>query len=229
MMSLGYVAVAVAGADVPLDGGRDADAAGVGALIEISHGPCVGWRPAARPRLVVSNPPWGNRLLGGREAGHLPGNTGPASTSSGGPQQWDRGGSRAARESSGSQVDLRRTDQGDLRAAGRRDPRRGDQWDPRGSLGRAQQVPDGGRGSRAESRGRDGERGRFVEGCEEEDLASAWHDLGVFLKVRFLGRFLARVSRVWPLPGSPYSQHHGAACIETAVWSSMHISPGTQS
>lgn len=177
----------------------------MGALIEISHGPCVGWRPAARPRLVVSNPPWGNRLLGGREAGHLPGSMGPASDPSGEAQQWDRGGSRAARGSSGLQVDLIRTE-ADLRAAGRRDPGRGDQWDSRGPLGRSQQVPGGGRGSRAETRGRDGGRGGFVEGSEEEYLASAWHDLGVFLKVRFLGR----VSRVWLLPSKPFSQQYGA-------------------
>jgi len=48
---------------------RDADAAGVGDLVELRHGPCGDLpAPPTPPSLVVVNPPWGRRI-GGSGAG----------------------------------------------------------------------------------------------------------------------------------------------------------------
>ena len=43
---------------------RDVESAGMGKLVKLTHGPCLEWRPARRPAMVVTNPPWGTRLLG---------------------------------------------------------------------------------------------------------------------------------------------------------------------
>lgn len=43
---------------------RDVESAGMSRLVKLTHGPCLQWRPAQRPAMVVTNPPWGTRLLG---------------------------------------------------------------------------------------------------------------------------------------------------------------------
>jgi putative N6-adenine-specific DNA methylase len=42
---------------------RDADAAGIRSLVKFHHGECKSWAVPHAPGLVVSNPPWGQRLL----------------------------------------------------------------------------------------------------------------------------------------------------------------------
>ncbi|KAK9811854.1 hypothetical protein WJX72_011203 [[Myrmecia] bisecta] len=42
---------------------RDAVAAGVDDMIEFSSGSCASWRPREVPHVVITNPPWGQRLL----------------------------------------------------------------------------------------------------------------------------------------------------------------------
>jgi 23S rRNA G2445 N2-methylase RlmL len=39
------------------------EAAGVGRIVRLGQGDCRGWVPGLKPDLVVTNPPWGNRLL----------------------------------------------------------------------------------------------------------------------------------------------------------------------
>jgi 23S rRNA G2445 N2-methylase RlmL len=51
---------------------KDVQAAGVGGIVKLSRGDCRAWVPEMKPDLVVTNPPWGARLLaaggpGGRE------------------------------------------------------------------------------------------------------------------------------------------------------------------
>lgn len=46
---------------------RDAEAAQVRSLIKFHHGECKSWTLPQPPQLVVSNPPWGQRLLAGRD------------------------------------------------------------------------------------------------------------------------------------------------------------------
>lgn len=48
---------------------RDADAAGVRSMIEIRQGTCESWVLPRNPDIVITNPPWGQRLLGEREVG----------------------------------------------------------------------------------------------------------------------------------------------------------------
>jgi hypothetical protein len=44
---------------------RDAEAAGVRHLLRLHQGDCAEWQLPRAPTLVVSNPPWGQRLMGG--------------------------------------------------------------------------------------------------------------------------------------------------------------------
>ena len=44
---------------------RDAEAAGVRDVLRLHHGDAGGWRLPHAPALVLTNPPWGQRLLGG--------------------------------------------------------------------------------------------------------------------------------------------------------------------
>ena len=43
---------------------RDAEGAGVGKIVHFTQGACQAWKPRQRPNLVITNPPWGNRLMG---------------------------------------------------------------------------------------------------------------------------------------------------------------------
>jgi 23S rRNA G2445 N2-methylase RlmL len=43
---------------------RDVQAAGVQPMVRLHHGECRAWQLPRRPALVVSNPPWGQRLRG---------------------------------------------------------------------------------------------------------------------------------------------------------------------
>ena len=43
---------------------RDADAAGVSHLITFRSGTCGEWQLPSPPQLVVTNPPWGGRIMG---------------------------------------------------------------------------------------------------------------------------------------------------------------------
>ncbi|BDA44812.1 Ribosomal RNA large subunit methyltransferase K/L [Coccomyxa sp. Obi] len=43
---------------------KDVESAGMSKLVKLTQGPCLQWRPAQRPTMVVTNPPWGTRLLG---------------------------------------------------------------------------------------------------------------------------------------------------------------------
>ena len=61
---------------------EDARAAGLGDAIAFECGECQDFAPPARPSMVVTNPPWGLRLLGPGERDRRPG----------------RGGSRSAEE-----------------------------------------------------------------------------------------------------------------------------------
>ena len=42
---------------------RDAESAGVAHLLDFHQGACGQWEPRQRPDVVVTNPPWGNRLM----------------------------------------------------------------------------------------------------------------------------------------------------------------------
>ena len=42
---------------------RDAEGAGVAHLVRLHEGACGAWQPKRRPDILVTNPPWGNRLL----------------------------------------------------------------------------------------------------------------------------------------------------------------------
>ena len=42
---------------------RDAEGAGVAHLLRLHEGTCGGWEPQQRPGIVITNPPWGNRLM----------------------------------------------------------------------------------------------------------------------------------------------------------------------
>ena len=33
-------------------------------IVKLNQGSCEAWEPRGRPDLVVTNPPWGNRLMG---------------------------------------------------------------------------------------------------------------------------------------------------------------------
>ena len=46
---------------------RDCSEAGVRELVRLHHGDARTWRLPHAPQLVVANPPWGNRLLGGTD------------------------------------------------------------------------------------------------------------------------------------------------------------------
>lgn len=48
---------------------RDAEAAGVRHLIRLYHGDCADWELPYTPQLVISNPPWGQRLMGREDRG----------------------------------------------------------------------------------------------------------------------------------------------------------------
>lgn len=61
---------------------EDARAAGLGDAIAFECGECQDFAPPARPSMVVTNPPWGLRLLGPGDGDRRPG----------------RGGSRSAEE-----------------------------------------------------------------------------------------------------------------------------------
>ncbi|KAF6264836.1 hypothetical protein COO60DRAFT_1698169 [Scenedesmus sp. NREL 46B-D3] len=69
-------------------GGRVGDAAGMSQLIRLSQGPCGSWQPQATPSMVVSNPPWGRRLLS-QEQQHE--HSRSSSSSSRGAEGWGRG------------------------------------------------------------------------------------------------------------------------------------------
>ena len=142
--------------------GRDAEAAGVADLIDLSHGPCAVWRPPAKPRLVICNPPWGNRLAGGRPAGHLPWGAAPQAD----PRRGDRGAGR-----------------GGAPHAGPRTPGNG-RWEVRGGRGGSMRLRDGERGVDRAADGAEPMDGSDTAGGPEAELAAAWRDLGVFLKVR---------------------------------------------
>ena len=43
---------------------RDAEGAGVAHLMHLHQGSCGDWQPRRRPDRVITNPPWGNRLMG---------------------------------------------------------------------------------------------------------------------------------------------------------------------
>lgn len=43
---------------------RDVQAAGVQGMVRLHHGECAGWELPRRPAVLVSNPPWGQRLRG---------------------------------------------------------------------------------------------------------------------------------------------------------------------
>ena len=43
---------------------RDAEGAGVAHLVHLHQGSCGEWQPRQRPDAVITNPPWGNRLMG---------------------------------------------------------------------------------------------------------------------------------------------------------------------
>ena len=131
-------------------------------LIELSHGPCAAWRPPARPRLVVCNPPWGNRLAGGRAAGHLPGGAAPGAD----PRGGDHGAARRGAPHVGPRG------QGD----GRREARGGGREGLR--------VHGGERAADGAESGTWSVDGGDAAGGPEAELAGAWRDLGVFLKVR---------------------------------------------
>ena len=42
---------------------RDAENAGVAHLLDFHQGACGQWEPRQRPDVIVTNPPWGNRLM----------------------------------------------------------------------------------------------------------------------------------------------------------------------
>ncbi len=42
---------------------RDAESAGLAHLLDLHQGACRHWEPRQRPDVVVTNPPWGNRLM----------------------------------------------------------------------------------------------------------------------------------------------------------------------
>ena len=44
-------------------GFRDAEGAGVAHLVHLHEGTCGDWAPRQRPHMIVTNPPWGNRLM----------------------------------------------------------------------------------------------------------------------------------------------------------------------
>ena len=48
---------------------RDAEAAGVRDIIRFHHGDCDAWTLPHAPNLVVTNPPWGQRLMGREDGG----------------------------------------------------------------------------------------------------------------------------------------------------------------
>jgi hypothetical protein len=141
---------------------RDADAAGVSALVDVGTAPCAVWRPAARPRLVVSNPPWGARLLGGRPSGYLPED---AQASVWGQRGGQEDGHEAARRA----------------VPGPREPR----WGSREGAPAVRARPGEGRGTAASAEGAaaGGPQG-WAAGHADEDLVAAWQDLGLFLKAR---------------------------------------------
>lgn len=84
---------------------RDVQAAGMQRMARLHHGECRAWSLPRPPALVVSNPPWGQRLLGGeRDEGGYDGDDGdmdwwerPEGPAGGGQQrqQPGRGGRRA--------------------------------------------------------------------------------------------------------------------------------------
>lgn len=41
----------------------------MGKMVTLTQGAVAQWRPRQRPEFVVTNPPWGNRLLGSGELG----------------------------------------------------------------------------------------------------------------------------------------------------------------
>ena len=43
---------------------RDAEGAGVAHLVHLHQGSCGEWQPRQRPDQIITNPPWGNRLMG---------------------------------------------------------------------------------------------------------------------------------------------------------------------
>jgi 23S rRNA G2445 N2-methylase RlmL len=57
---------------------KDAEAAGVGRVIRFSQGDCGAWVPELKPDLLVTNPPWGTRLLAGGGRGGAEGGRGGA-------------------------------------------------------------------------------------------------------------------------------------------------------
>jgi len=141
---------------------RDADAAGVSALVDVGSAPCAVWRPGARPRLVVSNPPWGARLLGGRISGYRPED---AQASDWGQRGGQEDGHEAARSA----------------APGAREPR----WGGREGAPAVRARPGAGRGADASAEGAaTGGSQAGSAGNDDEDLAAAWRDLGLFLKAR---------------------------------------------
>ena len=46
-----------------LDMCRDAEGAGVAHLVRLHESTCGAWQPQQRPDILVTNPPWGNRLM----------------------------------------------------------------------------------------------------------------------------------------------------------------------
>ncbi|KAK9908246.1 hypothetical protein WJX75_004747 [Coccomyxa subellipsoidea] len=48
---------------------KDVGNAGLSKLVQLTHGPCSQWRPAKRPDMVTTNPPWGNRLMSADQGG----------------------------------------------------------------------------------------------------------------------------------------------------------------
>ncbi|GAB4823363.1 hypothetical protein N2152v2_010409 [Parachlorella kessleri] len=135
---------------------RDAESARVKPVVTLHQGGCREWWLLAAPRLVVSNPPWGQRLMGLEEAAAEAGGGTRNSSSS----DWQGSGYGEGRVA-GAQL-----------AEGLED-----WWD---DIARPSKEPPAGAG--AGFAHRQFQQGGGVNSSGAEGLAAAWHDLSVFLK-----------------------------------------------